>query len=718
MKRIIITLMLLIGAQAHATNYDVLGSDLETIEWVNVGVGEYHVLWSDIGGVVPPTSAMILQYLMADTTNVNVITYDTSPSGFDGTVIGATWSPYTNGLIHNYDFDGSTDRINAGQVISGYPYTCSSWIKWDSANSSAISFSTGSDGYYFMMGVHASDGLWVRHFDGTVNEMYYDADISGTWHMLTEVSASASDHEMYLDGILVASTNYTENGNIGYDATVIGRTADSTPLYPFNGGMWGSMIYNAALTPSEIWATNRAQAVTLGIASKEAAALSLTPVLDATFNGDTVQDGSENHAVATDNSTVMLDMGKTNAARVFNGSSSYNLFADNAGYDLTASSNFLISAWINADVLANEAGIVAKGLNTKLEYGLITTGAGAISGYIDADGGWSPSFQMSFPSSHWSADTWYHVCFYYDGAGGRLYLNGEEKAESAYTGGINQDDGDMYVGTYFNTGINFDGSIDEPLVLFENIDTNTPMNLFLASEPKFGQLAGIRDESWFDNLVGLYTWNARNSGVSQDYSGNGNHGTDTSVVKTGFNAEMNGSTSEIDCGSDNSLSVNVNTQMTWSAWINPDSDGEADSGRIFDKNDTGGSVGYFHTLFNESGSTVEVLARVYFLGTNAEVSTAGGTIPLDAWSLYTAVFNEEGDNKIKLYLNGELITLDSDTAGTSGISDDTAKPLTIGNRNDPVRTFDGNIDNAMIFDTALTSNQVYNLYNDYPQGGQ
>ena len=92
------------------------------------------------------------------------------------------------------------------------------------------------------------------------------------------------------------------------------------------------------------------------------------------------------------------------------------------------------------------------------------------------------------------------------------------------------------------------------------------------------------------------------------------------------------------------------------------------------------------------------------------VSTAA-VIPINAGSHVVGTYNEDGDGKGKLYLNGAVVA-STDTAGAGAVSNDSAQDLIIGNSAAVDRTFDGSITNIMIFDHALTTFEIKRLYSN------
>ena len=154
------------------------------------------------------------------------------------------------------DFDGDDDHIVIGQVVSGYPFTVHCLVKLDVADRGAIiSIANNGNAFYHAILVGESDPDFVpvmRSYDGTVYDIGGAALVSGVWHSLTGIWASASSRLFYRDGVLQGVDANVENGNVGYTDTRIGITADSTPWEYSAVTMPMASIFSRALTPNEI----------------------------------------------------------------------------------------------------------------------------------------------------------------------------------------------------------------------------------------------------------------------------------------------------------------------------------------------------------------------------------------------------------------------------------------------------------------------------------
>jgi hypothetical protein len=101
---------------------------------------------------------------------------------------------------------------------------------------------------------------------------------------------------------------------------------------------------------------------------------------------------------------------------------------------------------------------------------------------------------------------------------------------------------------------------------------------------------------------------------------------------------------------------------------------------------------------------------IIFDGGNKTV-TATSEASIGAWSHVVGTYDSVAD-ELKIYVDG--ILKDELSTGRSVVTG--AENFRVGNVS--ALGVDGKLDNCMVFDTALTSNQVYNLYTDYKNGGQ
>jgi hypothetical protein len=145
----------------------------------------------------------------------------------------------------------------------------------------------------------------------------------------------------------------------------------------------------------------------------------------------------------------------------------------------------------------------------------------------------------------------------------------------------------------------------------------------------------------------------------------------------------------------------LTTGFTISAWIKPKSIGET-TGRIVDKSTADTAAGGFRYALNSSN------ALFFQVNTGSSIASATNSILYNnTW--YHVVVTVGSDATVTHYINGVLSGTPATTGALSGIT--TTNNLTIGNRSGATdRTFDGNMTDIIIWNTALTATQVSSLY--------
>ena len=75
-------------------------------------------------------------------------------------------------------------------------------------------------------------------------------------------------------------------------------------------------------------------------------------------------------------------------------------------------------------------------------------------------------------------------------------------------------------------------------------------------------------------------------------------------------------------------------------------------------------------------------------------------------------YDNAGDRKVRIYVDGNEASYDTQTAGTGTIITDTSVPVSIGNRAVSLnRAYDGRIDEVAIFSRILTAPEIREIYN-------
>jgi len=193
---------------------------------------------------------------------------------------GTTWTDLTankdNGTLTNMDatnfsndsagslsFDGANELIqfNSTTMPSAYPFSLSAWIKTTTLTGgdfrTVAAFGNTSNNHQFaILGVdkNTSRARWtVRSGSSGLNALAIGGSAvnDGTPHFLVGVSASASDHRIYLDGVLIG-TSTTSLTTPSYNTFNVGALQRSSTIQFFDGNIYLIHFYNRALSASEV----------------------------------------------------------------------------------------------------------------------------------------------------------------------------------------------------------------------------------------------------------------------------------------------------------------------------------------------------------------------------------------------------------------------------------------------------------------------------------
>jgi hypothetical protein len=208
-------------------------------------------------------------------------------------------------------------------------------------------------------------------------------------------------------------------------------------------------------------------------------------------------------------------------------------------------------------------------------------------------------------------------------------------------------------------------------------------------------------------LVAAYAFDANAGSSAADASGNGNTGTlsgPTWLAPGRFGASalvFNGTNAYVGVPDSNSLDL---SELTLEAWIYPTDGAMGGNYRmIFAKTTTGTPVNYYFAINNG------ILNFGFFNGGWREHRSAVGPT-LNAWNHVAAVYSDSA-NQVRLYLGGNLIY--TGTEATSLLTN--SEPLRIG-IGFPDEAFAGRIDEARVYNRALTTQEIANDVNR-PVGG-
>jgi concanavalin A-like lectin/glucanase superfamily protein/uncharacterized protein DUF2341 len=518
-----------------------------------------------------------------------------------------------------------------------------------------------------------------------------------------EYYVSDSDSSMYLGG--VPSSIHTDDWGYGDYNNYMNDTS------PIESGL--------GLTPrefQEIYVWLREDNITLNIdqsaGSPSSEEKGPAPIAYWSFNegyGTTAYDETSNNLDAT-LSSASRQHGISGWA--FDGSDGANMtVSDNSKLDI--SDNITISFWYYPrSYHANYASHpISKWTGTAdanfVFYEFGGENSGKYTWYANAGGSWkSVSDSWTVPE----LNRWYFITWTYNSSsGGCMYV------DTVSTGCAGS--GTLATNTA-NLNILSNGSLTKPsideLKIYDYVRTEaqilTDYNAGLAGVSSNSgvsvSMGGESNKSLNDGLVGYWkmdeaSWNGT-AGEIIDASGNENHGVavsgavTTSTAKYAMAGEFDGADDYVNCGNDSSF--NFDKELTISAWVNPSDDGW-NHGRIAYKH-----VGFGFLKINSDG---RIAYAFYYADDSSDPWTFGNTvIPKNLWTHIDISYK---NGVVKIFLNG---ILDKTIEGEDKSLKAGTGNLQIGGQGSYF--FDGSIDEVRIYNRALSSREIKQLYEYAP----
>lgn len=191
--------------------------------------------------------------------------YDLSSNRYTATLVNGV--TYSSAQAPSFGFNGATNYryLNTGQYFSYETFTLSSWFKSSITTTFQMLFSkeitTGAPWNYRLY-LELTSGRLVADFNNVSSSASITNSTNlcnGVWHNGVVVRNVAADTiTLYVDGVQVASQTDTTVGNLAHNQNAwIGLSAYTgapgpTGSYPMNGQIGQSLIYNTALTATQV----------------------------------------------------------------------------------------------------------------------------------------------------------------------------------------------------------------------------------------------------------------------------------------------------------------------------------------------------------------------------------------------------------------------------------------------------------------------------------
>ena len=663
---------------------------------------------------------------------------------------------YTTAL----DFDGNNNLVNANSVVSSISSsatgTVSGWIKYTTGGSAAymITFTsnTNTSQQYLTFQGNSNGVAYAQIKNQWILQTNNAVFTSGNWYHFT-VTQNGTEPKIYING-----TEYS-NGN-GATLTTYGGT-DGTEWWPdlsdFNtvtiGGMiWNSggtvytnygnqdlsniSIFNSALTPSQV--------STLFNFGTPETAISFSPQawwkLDNTTTG--IQDSSGNGNNGTNNGTTQVNSSvavvpswKTPSALPIT-APNYTTALDFDGSDYISfpfnvstigTNNYSTSFWFNYNIGASELYPYLYGFGIGSDYQAFgLTGKSGDTYNIRINNRYNSNYTQTISTGNViSAGVWYNVTITRDGNTINCYLNGDPFITLSNSDVLNNNlsaasfklgYGDFVSARYFNSKVsNF-------AIFNTALSPSQVSTLYNVGTPETA--ISFSPVSWWklDNLTtglldsGSASNNGTNNGATQVTSDvvtpQPVNGVSTTLPSTAlqqsdlqfdspysnYSLDFDG-TNYIDCGTSSSLDLPGNFSISF--WFNADS---------FNN--------YTHVLSKMSSGQIGwrlQLDTTYIRlqsATSSSYARFKASRPSNTNQWYHVVFTYDGTN-VLYYLDGQATTLTNDGTSSTWIT-----PVSSGENFRIARSltsqpgFNGKIDETSIFNYALSSAQILEIYNN------
>ncbi|MDA0638794.1 Ig-like domain-containing protein [Nonomuraea sp. MCN248] len=256
--------------------------------------------------------------------------------------------------------------------------------------------------------------------------------------------------------------------DVSFSATPIGDDPDTEEIEPSDQGwilkpehsLKGAERYRIEVRAARDAAGNvmtdyAATFTTAGGATPVAGLVAAYGMNEGSGTGVADSSGSNNAGLAT---AASWQNGKYGKALSFNGSSSWVTVQDAASLRLTT--GMTLSAWVNPASVADWSSVVSKELSAGgVSYLLYAANGDSVpSGWakVSAEGHATANGVSPLP-----VNTWSHLALTYDGAALRLFVNGQQVADTPLTESLIDDGSPLRIGGNGIWGEYFSGLIDE-----------------------------------------------------------------------------------------------------------------------------------------------------------------------------------------------------------------------------------------------------------------
>ena len=629
---------------------------------------------------------------------------DSSGNGNHGTATGAT-ATSTAKFGRAGSFDGSDDYVTVtnNSSLNLADFTISMWF-YNGAGSKtyptllARDTQNTADGYFWITTSGTNEAnLGFAWSDGTAihTESFTSVLLTNTWqHVVFVFNNTTKELRLFVGGVQQSTTrtltNYlpVDDGNL-YLGTYNGLTTS----YPVLGNIDDVKIYNVARDANQIRRDYESGPPPVAHWKMD------EKTGQTAYDTSGTNNGTLGTGATADVSDPVWTNGKYGSALKFDGSDDSVVISGSnvAGHplDFTGAQPFSISAWVYPTSFATYKMIYAKSPGAG-EYqgflGLSSTGAVGFGagGYLDM-----------ISTNVVSLNAWSHIVAVYDGANGRVYINGVLSNTDASMTTMSHRNGNVMIGVLRGTTYPFSGSIDDVRIYNYARTPKQILEDMNAGHPVVGSPVG--------SYVGYWKFDSAQGTTAYDQSVNDNDLTLSTASWTtagkygaGFAGVTNRRLTKTD---DPDFDFAAADDFSISTWFKRDTVSNAEY-LIYKQN---GFEGY--TIYMDASG--DIIFGIGDVNSTAFPEESIGNIAKDydnnAW--HHAVGVKTSNSRIDLYVDSILIA--SDTSLTTDASLENAGKLIIADSDEADGTdeFLGTIDEVKIYRAALSPADIKLEYN-------
>jgi hypothetical protein len=683
---------------------------------------------------------------------------DFSPSGNNGTSVNGATTTTSGQYANAGSFDGSNDYVEvpnatSNNFSSSAGLTVSAWVNPANTSTSSIigkwDNGTSTGRQFVLYTLNVSGSLYAEFSvsgDGTGRASKYGntAIPTGSWSHIVSVWKNDGTMQIYVNGILQTLTDFSSSQSIPTSLHTstrnicigIGNNANAdncaSNTGPLNGKIDDARIYNRDLSATEIsqlyqnpgiLASYSASNInpTTSFATEEKAPQPVaywkfnegtgTTANDATTNKNTATLVNMSSTIATNSGWLTEDMCVSGKCLGFDGQNDYVQATRNSQLEPSV---LTVAAWIktNPDTSSNHHIISKCSSDSSCTTGYaLFTNAGPYTFLVRGLSTTVVSAGVN-PSGNWD-----YVVGVYNGSTLSIYVNGVLKNSVSVTGSISHSSQDVYMGRWSNTTTPqyFTGRIDEAKIYpYARSAAQVKADFSsrggsIGSSGVLGSSLNSMPSALSNGLVGYWkmdesSWNGTTNEV-RDSSGAGNNGTagcngtctssvpSTTGGKFGNGGGFDGTNQRVSVPTSTSLSPS--STLSVCAWIKPSA--TPANQRIIEKSTTT-SYSLLHVSNGAPRFTVLVGGSV--------VSATSSTV--DTSGQWTQVCGTYDGTSVRVYQNG-VTTAQTAASGALGTdSNNVIFGFASGG------AFNGTIDEARVYNRALSPADVATLYNFAP----